>query len=91
MRPVQAFGGTLVRRRELRSAIRNVLGTSRDAAPGAYVALRAAHYLDQLLLNATAGEFRIAVKKRRGSGWAAVAETLTPQEATKQVRERGET
>lgn len=53
--------GSKTARREYRSSIRAVLGTTRDPAPDALDALAAARHLGALLDAATAGRYGIAV------------------------------
>ena len=49
------------RRRELRSSIRNILGTSSDTAPDVYTTLLAANKLQRLLDLASGGRYGLAV------------------------------
>lgn len=61
---ILAYDGTKTRRKEHRRDVRNVLGTSSDAAPNAVETLRAARSLSALLLDATAGTMELVVKVR---------------------------
>jgi hypothetical protein len=60
-----AYKGSKLQRRELRAEIRNGLGTSSDAVPTAYGALRAAERLSRLLELATGGKLFLRVHNAR--------------------------
>ena len=60
--------GSRTLRRQLRSSLRNAVGTSSDAAPDAERAIRAAGYLDEILRLATNGQLRLQLlDSRRGA------------------------
>jgi hypothetical protein len=58
---IYATDGTKTDRRKERSAVREILGTSRDGAPGVRAALRAAARLGQILSDASGGRFKIYI------------------------------
>jgi hypothetical protein len=70
-------------RKDARRRIRNTLGTSRDPAPDAVKALRAAGDLHELLRDASDGRFELVLRDNQGectrlTGMINVARGLTP-------------
>jgi hypothetical protein len=53
-------------RRELRRQVRNLLGSSRDDAPSAVVALKALRLMSELVSAATNGHFDVLLVNRKG-------------------------
>lgn len=65
VRPLEPQHQSATRRRELRSRIRNTLGSSRESAPEAAAALRAAFDVSELAERATDGRFTVTVYDNR--------------------------
>lgn len=60
--------GSRTLRRQLRSSLRNAIGTSSSEAPNAERAIRAVGYLDEILRLATNGQLRLQIVDRFDTG-----------------------
>lgn len=63
---IQPFVGTLSQRREVRQALRNVLGVSRSPAPTLRQIAGAITHLDRLVYLTTAGDYRVRLVRKNG-------------------------
>lgn len=61
MYPISPKYASKTRRKQARQQVRNILGSSNDEATGPMPALRAAMYLNDLMVLATNGRFSIRV------------------------------